>query len=205
MEAVEHMTTKWIPALLMVAMGLPWGGQSACQAQGRFPLTAHMVAQTLCGSGIQTADEQVTLLARVVASKPSPVLDILSVEPLDDRSWGKRRAARVLVKLACHVHGACLPFYSIVSRPDAEPESLPGARGVSPAAGYSALKSQNRIIMRPGAHAMLEMDDARMHVQVAVVSLESGIAGHRIRVESPDHKKIYVAEVVSANLLKRSF
>jgi hypothetical protein len=205
MEAAEHMTTKWMPALLMAAMGLPWGVQSACQEQGRFPLTAHMVAQTLGGNGIQTADEQVTLLARVVASKPSPVLDILSVEPLGGRSWGKRRDASLLVKLACHVHGACLPFYSIVSRPDAALERMPGVRGVSPAAGYAALKSQNRIIMRPGTHATLVMDDARMHVQVAVVSLESGIAGHKIRVESPDHKQIYVGEVVSANLLKRSF
>lgn len=205
MEAAEHMTIQWMPALLMVAMGLPGGVQSACHAQGRFPLTAHMVAQTLRGNGIQTADEQVTLLARVVASKPLPVLDILSVEPLGDPSWGKRRDASVLVKLACHEPGACLPFYSIVSRPGATLESMPSARGVSPAAGYSALKSQNRIIMRPGTHAMLVMDDARMHVQVEVISLESGIAGHKIRVESPDHKKIYVAEVVSANLLKRSF
>ncbi len=59
--------------------------------------------------------------------------------------------------------------------------------------------------MRPGTHATMVMNDSRMQVQVSVISLESGIAGHKIRVESPDHKKIYVAEVVSANLLKRSF
>jgi len=49
------------------------------------------------------------------------------------------------------------------------------------------------------------MDDGRSHIQVAVISLENGIAGHRIRVASPDHKQIYVAEVVGANLLKRSY
>jgi flagella basal body P-ring formation protein FlgA len=59
--------------------------------------------------------------------------------------------------------------------------------------------------MRAGAHATLVMDDARSHIQVAVISLENGIAGHRIRVASLDHKQVYVAEVVSANLLKRSF
>jgi len=49
------------------------------------------------------------------------------------------------------------------------------------------------------------MDDARSHVQISVISLENGIAGHRIRVTSPDHKQFYVAEVVSANLVRRSF
>jgi flagella basal body P-ring formation protein FlgA len=59
--------------------------------------------------------------------------------------------------------------------------------------------------IRAGAHATMVMDDERAHIQVAVVSLENGIAGHRIRVASPDHKQIYVAEVVNANLLRRSF
>jgi hypothetical protein len=49
------------------------------------------------------------------------------------------------------------------------------------------------------------MDDDRAHIQVAVISLESGIAGHTIRVATPDHKQIYRGEIVSANLLKRSF
>jgi len=59
--------------------------------------------------------------------------------------------------------------------------------------------------MRAGAHATLEMNDARSRIQVAVSSLENGIAGHRIRVASLDYKHIYVAEVVSPNLLKRSY
>ena len=49
------------------------------------------------------------------------------------------------------------------------------------------------------------MDDARAHVELSVVSLENGAAGHKIRVATPDHKQVYLAEVVSANRLKRSF
>jgi flagella basal body P-ring formation protein FlgA len=67
------------------------------------------------------------------------------------------------------------------------------------------LKSNTAIIMRTGAHATLVMDDARSHIQVTVISLENGIAGHRIHVASPDHKQVYVADVVSANLVRRSF
>jgi hypothetical protein len=49
------------------------------------------------------------------------------------------------------------------------------------------------------------MDDGRAQIEVAVISLESGTAGHRIHVASPDHKQVYLAEVVSATLLTRSF
>jgi flagella basal body P-ring formation protein FlgA len=59
--------------------------------------------------------------------------------------------------------------------------------------------------MRAGAHATLMMDDNRSHIQVTVISLENGVVGHRIRVASPDHKQVYVAEVVSSSLLKGSF
>lgn len=199
------MTTRWMPALMMVAIGLPGWVQFACQAQGRFPLTAHQVAQTLFDNGVRTADEQVSLLAQVVASEPAPVLDILSIEPLGDRSSGKRRESRSLVKMGCRVSGVCLPFYSIVSRPEAPVDGLPGTLSVSHTAGNAALKPNGAIVIRVGAHATLVMDDARAHVEVAVISLENGIAGHKIHVASPDHKQVYVAEVVSANLLRRSF
>ena len=53
------MTTQWMPALLMVAMGLPAGVQAQSQLQGRFQLTAHQVAQTLTANGVQTLDVQV--------------------------------------------------------------------------------------------------------------------------------------------------
>jgi len=52
---------------------------------------------------------------------------------------------------------------------------------------------------------MLEMDDNRSHIQVSVISLENGNAGDKIRVSSPDRKQVYTAEVIDANLLKRSY
>jgi hypothetical protein len=194
-----------MPALLMVAMGLPGWVQAQSQMQGRFQISMHQVAQTLTANGVQTLDEQVQLLAKVVATEPSPVLEVVSVEPLGDRSPGKNRESRSLVKMGCRLPGTCLPFYSIVSRPEAPIDGPSGARGFSSATGNTALKANTGIVMRVGAHATLVMDDARSHVEVAVVSLENGVAGHRIRVASPDHKQVYVAEVVSANLLKRSF
>jgi flagella basal body P-ring formation protein FlgA len=73
------------------------------------------------------------------------------------------------------------------------------------AARKGALKANTVITMRVGTRAMLVMDDDRSHIQIAVVSLENGITGHKIRVASPDHKQVYIAEVVSGHLLRRSF
>ena len=64
---------------------------------------------------------------------------------------------------------------------------------------------RSEITMKAGTHATLMLDDQRSHIQVAVVSLENGIVGHRIHVASPDHKQTYVGEVVNARLLKGSF
>lgn len=197
--------TKWMPALLMVAMCVPGWVQSQCQAQDRFPLTAHLVAQALSNHGIQTADEQVSLLANVVASDPAPVLEILSINPLGGRLSSNHRQSGSLVKLGCREAGVCLPFYSIVSKLEAQEYIAPAALRVSNDTGAAARRANAGIVIRVGAHATLVMDDARAHVEVAVVSLENGVAGHKIRVATPDHKQIYLAEVVSANLLRRSF
>ena len=199
------MTTRLIPVLLMMAMGLPGCVQAQSQLQRRFPLTAHQVAQALSGNGIQTMDEQVLLLANVVATEPAPVLYVLSVEPVGDRSPGTRRDLHSLVKLGCRLPGTCLPFYSIVSKLGASVDSTPVAVAFSPVTGSAALRPNTGIVIRAGAHATLVMDDERSHIQITVISLENGIAGHRIHVASPDHKQVYVADVVSANLVRRSF
>jgi hypothetical protein len=194
-----------MPALMMVAMGVPAWMHSPCQVSSRYPLTPHQVALALSGSGIQTADEQVSLLANVVASEPAPVLEILSIDPLGARLSSNHHQSGSLVKLGCREAGVCLPFYSIVSKLDAQEHVVPIVSRPTSDPGTTARKTNSGIVIRVGAHATLVMDDARAHVEVAVVSLENGAAGHKIRVATPDHKQTYLAEVVSANLLRRSF
>jgi hypothetical protein len=182
---------------------MPGWGQS--QLQDRFALTPGQVARALSGAGMQTTGEQVSLPARVVATEPSPVLDILSVEPLGKGQLAEHSLARSRVKLACHLSARCLPFYAIVSW--SEPTAGPAAvvSSASPVTRNMMFNPKSEITMRAGTHATLVMDDDRSHIQVAVISLENGIAGHRIRVSSPDHKQVYFGEVVSASLLKGSF
>ena len=184
--------------LSIAAMSLT--GWSQSQLQDRFALTADQVARSVSKGEIEVSGDQVFLLANVVAKVPNPVLDVLSVEPLGDKWFGGRSGTHSWVKLGCHLPGVCLPFYAVVSWPQ-----KPAGRAIDTSIAFPAALKPKVITMRAGAHATLLMDDDRSHIQIAVISLENGIAGHSIRVTSPDHKQIYVAEVVNANLLRKSY
>jgi hypothetical protein len=195
--------TRWVTGSLVIAMSLPVWGQS--QPKARFSLTPDHVVRALFAKGIHIPDQHVSLLADVVAAEPNPALDILTITPLGNRSSGIRVESRSLLKVACHVTGECLPFYAIVIWP-ARPAEGPSRGSSSPSAGPSSELEANAVItMRAGTHAKLVMDDDRSHIQVDVISLENGTAGHRIRVASLDRKQVYMAEVVSAILLKGRF
>lgn len=194
------MKARWLTVSLVAAMSMPGWEQS--QPQDRFALTAGQVARALSEGGMPTADGQVSLLARVVATEPDPALDVVSVEAFSKGLVAGQSVVRSRVKLSCRLAGKCLPFFVIVSR--SEPVAGPALAG--PPLDRSMWSSPTRqMTIRAGARATLVIDDGRSHIQVAVVSLENGMEGHRIRVSSPDHKQIYFGEVVSASLLKGSF
>jgi hypothetical protein len=197
------MRARWLAVSLMAAVSMPGWGQS--QLQDRFALTAEQVARALSAGGIQTREEQVSLPTRVVATENSPALDILSVQSLGKQPVAEHSSIGSRVRLGCHLPGRCLPFYAIVS--GLEPPVGLAATASHASAGINnpVSKANLDIIMRAGTHATLLMDDNRSHIQVAVITLENGIAGHRIHVASPDHKQVYVGEVVNANLLRGSF
>jgi hypothetical protein len=195
------MTARWVVGLLLAIISASGWGQS----QDRFVLTAQQVARTLSDKGTQIAGMRVTLLANVVATDPNPVFDIRTVEPPGDQLSGEHSGNQSWIRVACHEPGTCLPFYALVSWPEEPAGGASDSLNAPAATKRAALKANVVITIRTGTHAMLVMDDDRSHIQVAVISLENGIIGHKIRVASPDHKQVYVAEVVSGHLLRRSF
>lgn len=197
------MTARLIAILLAATAALSGWGQSPSQAQAQnhFVVTAHQVARTLSDRGMSIADDHVSLLANVVATEPNPVLDLLSIKPWGTGASGPQSGSRSLIELACHSPGACLPFYAVVTGQAKTPVA---ASVASPIAAITRHATFNAI-MRAGTHATLVMEDKRSHIQLTVISLENGNAGDKIHVASPDHKQVYLAEVVNANLLKRSY
>ena len=195
------MSARCMAVLLTALFWLP--ACARAQSQVRFSLTAHEVARTLSDHGVQVADSQVSILAKVVAAKPLPVLDVLSVASLGERWSAGHSESHSLVKIGCHQPGTCLPFYAIVSWPEGTLDS--GRADTLPASASARLNTNVPIAIRAGANAILEMNDKRSHVQVAVISLQDGKAGEKIRVASTDRKQTYTAEVIGANLLKGSY
>jgi hypothetical protein len=199
---LKMMGTRWGAGLLTMAMSLFLFGRA--QSKDSYPLTSELVARTLSERGAPLTEGQVTLLANVVSTAPNPSLDVLAVTPLVNQWPGMSSEGRSLLRLACHQAGQCLPFYAVViwTMP-----AIVGKQSMSPSAGAPnvALKAANAVTMRAGTHATLIMDSDRSHIQVAVITLENGAVGRRIRVTSPDRKQIYTGEVVSATLLKGSF
>jgi hypothetical protein len=192
------MTARWIPFVLLAVLGA--ARPALPQVQEHFAVSAAQVALAVSASGMPIAADHVSLLTRVVATEPEPALDVLSVETLGGGSPDPS-GPRLRIKLACHVAGECLPFYAIVSSPLSPTVR---ARALPPPSG-TVWTTRNQITMKAGTHATLILNDQRSQIEVAVVSLENGIAGHRIHVASLDHKQTYIAEVVNEHLLKGSF
>lgn len=201
------MTARWTTVLLMATIGLQ--GEAQSLSQRRFPLSAQQVSEAitrdLSGRGVSIEPQKVLLNARVVATEAHPMLDVSSVESVAGRISSGRSEAGSLVKLTCHVAATCLPFYAVVSWPAGMGEGVNNALNASVSVERAASKPATEIVMRAGAHATLLLDDDRAHIQVSVISLENGVAGHRIHVATPDHRQIYVAEIVSATVLRGSF
>jgi hypothetical protein len=158
---------------------------ATAQSPARSVITTEQVARALTAAGSATVADQVALPARVTAAVPDAMLDVLSIDA----------NGRGLVRLACHDPHACLPFYA----------EIHGLKPGTVTTTNAARSLRTDYTMPVGTRATLILDDQRSHIQVAVISLENGMEGKRIRVSSPDHKQIYFGEVVSRNLLRGTF
>jgi hypothetical protein len=198
------MVRKPAVAMLMIAMTSPILSQQ--QRQIRYELAAEQIVAAvrheLIKGGVEVTEDEISLPARIVATEPAPTLEINSVEKYSGYEFEGRTVTRSKIKLSCRLTSACLPFYAIVSWKGAARES--SAKTFVPS-NLEVLPPKSKVTMVAGTPATLVMGDDNMHIQLKVVSLESGPRGGLIRVASPDHKTIYVAEIVSANLVRGRF
>jgi hypothetical protein len=198
------MVMKPAVAILMIAMTSPILSQQ--QRQIRYELAEEQIVAAvrleLIKGGVEVMDDEISLPARIVATEPAPMFEINSVEKVSGYGFEGRTVTRSKIKLSCRVTAACLPFYAIVSWKGTAREL--SAKKFMPS-NLEVLEPKSKVTMAAGTPATLVMGDENMHIQLKVVSLESGARGELIRVASPDHKTIYVAEIVSANLVRGKF
>jgi hypothetical protein len=171
-----------------------------------YPISVEQIAQTLSESGMQVKPANVSLGMHVVASKLDPDLNMLEVRP----ATSTRGRKTMWVRIGCKESGVCLPFYATVAwdgdladlQKELRPASLQTstAKTDSPPAIHTGTVSPPA--MHAGTHATLVIASDRSRIKLSVIALQNGSIGQVIRVASPDHKQIYRAEVLGANLLK---
>ncbi len=197
------MKMKYI-ALLGVGMALVQAAAEPGAVQ-RFSLSQEQVRKVVvrgfAARGIGIDGARIELTAKVVTSELNPALEIGSIDSLPALRTNGRSEPRSAVRMMCQQPGTCLPFYAIVSWPAGMDRS--GLH--SSAKVETPVNLKAKVMMRTGAHATLVMDNDHVHIRLAVVSLDSGVAGSSIRVATRDHRQIYVGQVVSAELLRGSF
>lgn len=167
------------------------------------------VASALNAQGIVVNAAQITMLADVVAARGDSLLEVKSLERWD--------SVRNRVELGCHRSGECLSFYVFVQWPNATEAAKAirifnhagnGAGDVPPEHGDATLPGVRRAqagpVLKSGARATLVIDQGRLHIRVPVICLESGRAGGMVRVQSRDHRQIYLAQVLDGSSLKGS-
>ncbi len=198
------MNTKYI-ALLGLGVALVQAAAEPGGAAQRFSLSQEQVRKVVVrgfterGIGIDGA--RIVLPAKVVASELDPALEIRSIGSLPGLRTNGRSESRSAVRMTCQQPGICLPFYAIVSWP----AGMDGNELHPSAKADTSVIPKAEVMMRTGTRATLVMDDGHVHIRLTVVSLDHGAAGSSIRVATPDHRQIYVGQVVNAELLRGSF
>lgn len=181
---------KSLPVLVLLA-ALRANGLGA---SGHFPISRDQVAEAVRNAGIVATTDQVSFLADVVATSPSPILKVQSIE-----SWGDHR---LRVRCACSTSRECLPFFVSVNSNSAA-QTLPNNDDHDSSGTHLPSAKPQTAGVRSGSAATLLIEADHAHIQIPVICLESGAPGKTIRVSTTDHRRTYMAEVVTDSLLKR--
>lgn len=159
------------------------------------------------------AGVEIRLAAPITATVAQPTLEIASVTA--------QAGHQAMLRMVCRTRSECLPFYASAAWPTEAPMpdllAKDGERSISASSG-PALKSQSYpalsiesssagaapepLVIRVGNSATLILEGERIHIRLPVIFAQSGHVGDKVRVTTPDRKQVYVAEVLSSELLK---
>lgn len=174
----------------------------------RFAVTQTAVEKAITDTVFNGSSEpgvHVHLLTDIVASTPSPDLDVMALELLPSRTGHTVDSRRFAVRLICHLHNSCLPFYAELVVPQGITfTTLTASTHTAVAAAFRPQPTGSNIIRR-GAHATLVFNDGASQITVPIITLQDAVVGDTIHVASLDHRHIYSGQAVSATLLKGEF
>jgi len=213
-QVIHRIRPRWSEIFIYAAIGLgPLGLAVSSSAQAmptRFAIVASQVTRAMDAASLPVEGAEVKLSASFTSSTANAAMAVESVISIG------HHAARL--RLVCKDHSECIPFFAEVTFPDAvDVTKLRGGKTTQVAAvqgseiashasvSDSSAKpapAKDIAILRAGTPTTLVLDADRIHIRLEVISLQAGSAGSRVRVSSPDHKQVYVAEVVTPTLVK---
>ncbi|MDD1750226.1 MAG: hypothetical protein LUO89_10170, partial [Methanothrix sp.] len=132
----------------------------AFPAPGRYPIGNAQIAASICSMGVPVRPGDVTLLAEVVATLPSPWLRIRSVERFD--------GDRIMVRMQCEDSRACLPFMVSLHADSNTADRLASISTFESMTPRYVLQSSKPVLIRNGSSAILLLDSEHVHIRIPV-------------------------------------
>lgn len=164
----------------------------AFAAPQHYAIGAETIAAAISSTGIQTSPDEVSLLASVVATTPTPTLEV--------RFLKGTGAHQLMVRLECAKREECLPFFVEIRVSPGREAQLPMMLPSTPSP-RSASQFQP-ILVRTGSPATLELDGGHIHIRIPVICLDNGSLGLTVRAIDKESRRIYTAQVTEDGLLK---
>ncbi|MGI4828082.1 MAG: hypothetical protein ACRYFU_07830 [Janthinobacterium lividum] len=211
-----NRTTRvfWAAQSLLWGSGFGVTGHLQAQVLARFPVKPEQVQLAMQELDWPMRGVQVRLAAAVTATVANPTLEIASVTP-------SAAGHEALLRMACQIHTECLPFFAsavwpleapmpnLLTKPESKDRSVISSQSAGIAAApelptRNALMPNTSVpsVIRPGSSATLLLEGGRVHIQLHVVFAQSGHVGDTVRVTTPDRKQVFVAEVLTPELLR---
>jgi len=163
----------------------------------RVPITSFDIAAAITSAGIRVTAEQIEQLSSIPATKPSPRLKLVKLEPMD--------GYLVKARLQCDSTRICLPFYVLINWQQAQDSRAALASWKeSTSAGPRALK-KDEILVHSGKNATMIFDGTSIHMTLPVVCLQNGGRGQRVRVASTDRKRTFIAKVEGEGIVRATW
>jgi len=141
----------------------------------------------------QTA--QLQFLAPLSLNNPAAQFKVTGIE-----KWQQSSA---MLRMRCINSADCVPFFVMLRWPGAQERDAALSAPVLVKARAQTHQAGN-VLVRAGDQATLILENKQFRIITPVTCLENGVQGQKIRVRSADRKKIRVAEVKEAGLLKGS-
>jgi hypothetical protein len=195
--ANSYVIVAILTLLLSIAGSVSVMASSHRKQVERIAIMPQDVVEALKQVGITAHSEQVGFLGDAPVGYGQVMLQVVDVERL--------AATTVRVRIQCVDGSRCVPFYILLRFKSADQVDQAVAAWLDNgplAAHLYVSRDRGEWLVRAGSAATLVLEGQDLRISSPVICLENGRRGQRVRVMSPDHRRVGAAEVIEHGLVK---